>query len=279
MLNNKVTAEGGLLLGVDNDDANTVSLRITTADPRVVGSQSEDTVGSLVMYVNGADSALLQKKGTGNLDWVRADVVTGTPEVVTSGALSVTRQKTNLSVTGTQAYTLAVGTVLGQRKEIECTVAASTPLGTLTLADAFGSEPLTHVFTAVGQKLVLEWTATGWKMIEKVRAGVEIFVIGTTVTTGFDMGAVFSCSVTGTVSSTVAANRGVPNGTIPGEILIVACSTAASTPIGNVEGLYLTLANTNATDLQAIGATTDTVTLQWTGARWLVIANSGITVA
>jgi hypothetical protein len=33
------------------------------------------------------------------------------------------------------------------------------------------------------------------------------------------------------------------------------------------------------TDLQAIGATTDTVTLLWTGAAWLIIANSGITVA
>lgn len=197
-------------------------------------------------------------------------------ETITSGAANTGVDTTYLSVTGTQAYTLADGTYVGQKKNIECTVAASTPIGTLTINDVDGG-PLTHVFNAVGQRLELEWRTGGWHTNRKVRAGVEIVVIGTTEMAGHDMHAVLSTSVTGTVSST--GTKSVPDGTVPGELLIVACSTAASTPIGNINFTGLTLANAAVTDLQAIGATTDTVTLEWTGAKWLVIANSGITVA
>jgi len=49
--------------------------------------------------------------------------------------------------------------------------------------------------------------------------------------------------------------------------------------VGNINFTGLTLANVAATDLQAIGATTDTVSLEWNGVAWLVTANSGVTVA
>lgn len=198
-------------------------------------------------------------------------------ETVTSGALSLDILTSDLSVTGTQAFTLADGRFVGQRKIVSCSVAASTPLGTLTINDAFGSESTVHVFTAVGQRLELEWTSTGWKMIAKRRAGTQVAVIGTTVLTGYDMALLYDCQVTGTVSSTTT--KSIPDGTVPGETMYTGCSVAASTPIGNINFTGSTLAGAAVTDLQAIGATTDTVTLVWTGAKWLVVANSGITVA
>jgi hypothetical protein len=206
---------------------------------------------------------------------------TNSHEVVTSGAVSLNTLRTDLSVTGTQAYTLADGTVPGQRKLIRCTVAATIPAGTLTIAtpeDTAGIVcPSTFVFDSVGQGIDLEWSGTKWRVMRTYRSGVKVVTIGTTVLTGFHLAHTYSCSVTGTVSSTTT--RSLPNGTWPGDYCIVGCSTAASIPVGNINFTGLTLANVAATDLQAIGATTDTVTLTWTGTAWLVVANSGITVA
>lgn len=204
--------------------------------------------------------------------------------VSTAGAVALTTYITELTVSGTVAYTMAAPTVAGQRKRLVCVSAASTPLGTVTISspdDTTGFVcPSTMVFTAAGQ--AVEFVATSalkWRVVDVKRAGVQIFVVGTTVSTGFVLAANYSLSVTGTVSSTVAASRGIPNGLIAGDFVVVSQSTAASIPVGNIEGVFLTLANANATDLQAWGATTDTVTLHWNGARWLVIANSGVTVA
>lgn len=198
-------------------------------------------------------------------------------ETVTSGALSLAKTLSSLSVTGTQAYSLVAGAFVGQRKIVECTVAASTPVGTLTLADAAGSEPVTHVFHAVGQRLELEWQADGWKVIRKRRAGTKVAVIGTTALTGFDMALLYDCQVTGTVSSTGA--NALPDGQIPGEVCYTGCSVAASTPVGNINFTGSSLDGVAKTDLQAIGAVTDSVSLSWTGVKWLVVANAGITVA
>lgn len=204
-------------------------------------------------------------------------------ETATSGAVSVTTEYTDLSVTGTQAFTLADGPagIAGMRKVIRCTVAASTPIGTLTITSPETTAGMvtssTYVFDTVGQELELVWSGTKWRCVRTRRAGVKIATIGTTVLTGYHLMHNLSCSVTGTVSSTTT--KSVPDGQYAGDFLVVSCSTAASTPIGNINFTGLTLANVAATDLQAIGATTDTVTLTWNGLAWLVIANSGVTVA
>lgn len=182
-----------------------------------------------------------------------------------------------LTISGSKAFTLASGSFVGQKKAVECVSAAATPIGTLTLADAYASEPTVHKFTAAGQRLVFEWTSTGWKMIDKVRAGTQVAVIGTTVLTSFDMALLYDAQVTGTVVSDTT--KSLPDGTLPGERVYVGCSVAAATPIGQLNGTFLTLGSAAATQLQAIGATTDTVSLEWTGTKWLVVANSGITVA
>lgn len=230
---------------------------------------------------------LTQLQKVGNFDQPTIDGLSdsigfGVDAVSGAGALSLTSFVTELTVSGTVAYTLAAPTVAGQRKRITCVSAASTPLGTVTVTspdDTTGFVlPSTLVFTAAGQSIELVATsALKWRARSLTRAGVQIAVVGTTVLTGFVMCANYSLSVTGTVSSTTT--KSIPNGIIPGEIIVVSQSVAASTPIGNINFTGLTLANVAATDLQAWGATTDTVTLQWNGAAWLVIANSGVTVA
>lgn len=288
-------SSGGAVIGVqvnDPDAANKPTTIQYSGIALVVAAGSISAGGKVQSDENGKAVA---QSGTGiPAGWAMRDVASGayvpvllanqagiatvvTEETVTSGALSLNAPITYLSVTGTQAYTLAAGTYVGQVKTIECTVAATTPLGTLTLADAYGSEGLTHVFTAVGQKLVLEWRTTGWKIVEKKRAGIQVAVIGTTVLTGYDMAALYDAQVTATVVS--ATTKGIPNGTLPGERCVVGCSVAASTPIGSIAFTGISTASAALVDLQAIGATTDTVTLEWTGAAWLVVANSGITLA
>lgn len=203
-----------------------------------------------------------------------------TEETVTSGALSLNAKYSYLSVTSTQAYTLAAGTYVGQEKIIECTVAATTPLGTLTLADAYGSESLTHVFTAVGQKLKLEWRTTGWKVVEKVRVGDQILVVGTTLTAGMDLCARYNLSVTDTVASAVADGRGIPNGMITGEGIDVQVTTAGGTPSGSIEGVFATLDNGAATTIGAADGTTSRhVRFVWDGSKWQVISLTGLTVS
>lgn len=206
----------------------------------------------------------------------------GTESISTAGALDRSKLTSELVITGTMAFTLAAPTVAGQRKRIVCTSAASTPLGTVTISSPDDTAgfilPSTIVLSSAGQTVDLVATsALKWRCVRTMRAGVAIVVVGTTPLTGRVLAHTYSCSVTGTVSSTGA--NALPNGMYPGDQCIVACSTAASSPIGNINFTGVTLANVAATDLQAIGATTDTVTLTWNGAAWLVIANSGITVA
>jgi len=201
-----------------------------------------------------------------------------------AGACDVTKYVTELSVSGTVAFTLAAPTVVGDRKRIICVSATSTPVGTLTISspdDTAGFVlPSTIVFSAAGQLVELIATSNlKWRAIHVDRAGVQTLVIGTTLTAGLVMSHLYACSVTGTVSSTIAAGRGLPNGIAPGDKCIVGCSVAASTPVGNIEFAGLTTANVAATNLAAIGATTDTVNLEWNGSAWLVVGNTGVTVS
>lgn len=212
-------------------------------------------------------------------DAVLAEI--GTTDVLTSGTVLLTTPVTEISVTGTVAFTLPNGTTAGQRKRLICTVAASIPVGTLTVTtpeDTAGIVcPSTFVFNNVGQEIEFVWTGTKWRCVRTKRAGVIVPVIGTTVLTGFNLNHLYSVSVTGTVVS--ATTKGVPNGAYAGDRCVIGCSVAASIPVGSITFAGLTLANVAATDLQAIGALTDTVSLEWVGTAWLVTVNSGITVA
>lgn len=206
----------------------------------------------------------------------------GSETLSASGAVSATTYVTELSVTGTMAFTLAAPTVAGQRKRVVCVGAASTPLGTLTISSPDTTVGFvcssTFTFTAVGQ--AIELIATSgllWRATRIQRAGTQAVVVGTTVLTGLNLSKNYLLSVTGTVSST--GTRGLPNGSAAGEICKISNPTAASTPVGNITGTYLSEIGVAATDLQAIGATTDTAVLEWTGTAWQILYSTGITVA
>lgn len=205
------------------------------------------------------------------------DIAAGTDveSVSASGAISTTVRNTELAVSGTAAYTLADGPagIAGRVKVITCVSAASTPLGTLTITSPDTTTgfvcPSTFLFTTAGQSLTLMWTGTKWRCIAKQRAGVTALVVGTTVTTGIANMTHLDLSVTGTVSSTTAANRGIPNGAAVGELLAITVSTAASTPAGTIQGVFQTKAGANTgTSLATFGAVTDQAVLEWNGSAW-----------
>ncbi len=81
----------------------------------------------------------------------------------TAGAISIATRSTLLAVTGTMAFTLANGTFLGQQKWLRCSLAASTPLGTVTPANANGFTSLT--FNALQQAALLIWNGAKWDLI------------------------------------------------------------------------------------------------------------------
>lgn len=212
----------------------------------------------------------------------------GIDAVSANGACDVTKWITELTVSGTKAYTLAAPTVAGQRKRITCVSAASTPLGVLTITspdDTAGFVCATvFTFDAVGQAIELvATTALKWRCTRVQRAGKRATVIGTTVLTGLNLSQIYSASVTGTVVSD--STKGLPNGSAVGERCNIVCDTAALSPIGSITGTYKNMLGTAATDIQAIGVVAsasvvgDMVTLEWDGAAWQVIFLAGVTFA
>lgn len=203
----------------------------------------------------------------------------GTKEALTvAGALSLNVFHSTIAVSGTMAMTLAAPTVSGQRKKVTAISAASTPAATLTVAspdDTAGFVcPATFFFDGVGQELEFEATpALKWRCIRKKRAGApKVLVIGTTVTTGIADMTHLSLSVTGTVAS--LTTKGVPNGAAVGELLCINCSTAASTPHGDIAGAFATITGAAATALDDFTAVTDAMTFEWNGSAWQLLINN-----
>ena len=206
----------------------------------------------------------------------------GIVEAVSAAGALVTHGISELTVSGTKAYTLAAPEFSGQRKIVRCVSAAATPLGTLTVSSPDDTAGFvcssTFTFTAAGQEIEFEATsALKWRAVRIKRSGNQAVVVGTDVLTGLNLALNYQLSVTGTVSST--GTKALPNGSAVGERVILSNPTAASTPIGNINFTGLNMLGAAATDLQAIGATTDTALLEWNGASWQVMYSAGITVA
>lgn len=140
-------SEGDLLYW-DETDSNFTPTPAVAAN-RLVGIAANDATSGAVV---------------GNIFLMPTGIVAeGPAELVTSGAISLLCRTTKLSVTGTQAYTLADGLYLGQRKSLICYVAASTPDGTVTPANFFDGTNID--FDAVLESTELEWDGTNWFVI------------------------------------------------------------------------------------------------------------------
>lgn len=210
--------------------------------------------------------------------------------VSAAGALDLTKYATELTVSGTKAYTLAAPTYAGQRKLIRCVSAASTPLGTVTVSSPDDTAGFVcagaFTFTDVGQAIELQaTTALKWRAVRVLRAGgaADAVVVGTTVLTGLNLWIRYCLSVTGTVSST--GTQALPNGSAVGERCIITNSTAASTPVGSIDGVFKGMINENYTHLGAIGVVAsatvvgDCAVLEWTGSAWSVMYQNGCTLS
>lgn len=198
--------------------------------------------------------------------------VSSVAAVSAPGAIPTTADLVLLSVDGTDAFTLDDGAE-GHIITIECVAAANTPLGTVTLNGAqaaYGSERTAWTFFAVGQRLTLQMTSTGWKFINKRKVGSQTVVVGTDTIN--PLAAVVNLSVTGTVGTTLAA------GDQTGEDLEIRCTTAASTPAGTVTFTGKAL-DATAHTTALFNATTDYLVARWNGAAWLELFPNSVTFA
>lgn len=89
-------------------------------------------------------------------------IINEASELVTSGAVATNKLTTKLSVTGTAAYTLAVGTH-GMEKHIVCSAVSGTPVGTITVTSGAGVTSI--VFNAVGDSVNLKNIDGLWYVI------------------------------------------------------------------------------------------------------------------
>lgn len=95
----------------------------------------------------------------------------GTVETVATGAVNPALALTTITIDGTKAYTLADGTIEGQRKNIRVKTAANTPDGTLTPATFADGTSID--LDAVNESVELEWHATGgWRVVHIVGATI-----------------------------------------------------------------------------------------------------------
>jgi hypothetical protein len=214
----------------------------------------------------------------------------GVDAVSAAGALDLTKYVTELTVSGTKAYTLAAPTVAGQRKRIVCVSAASTPLGTLTITSPDDTAGFvcstTFTYDTVGQAIELIATSgLKWRATRVQRAGgvADAVVIGTTVLTGLNLWIRYCCSITNTVTST--GTKALPNGSAVGERCIVTNSTVSGTPVGSLDGTYTGMIAEAYTHLGTIGVVAsatvvgDAAVLEWTGSAWAVIYQNGCTLS
>ena len=98
-----------------------------------------------------------------NLAVELSNIAKGVELVVTPGACSPALGTSKLSVDGTDAVTLADGTVVGQRKSIVMTIGVTTPVAVVTPANYADGNDVT--LTAVGSNVTLEWDGTEWHTV------------------------------------------------------------------------------------------------------------------
>lgn len=105
---------------------------------------------------------------------------TNPEEISAAGALSSSLLTSRLTISGTQAYTLADATQLGQLKLIYAVSTASTPLGTVTPTHASGFTSITYGASSATSWHLLQWDASlgtpAWKIVANYVTGTVTIV-------------------------------------------------------------------------------------------------------
>lgn len=201
--------------------------------------------------------------------------------IAAPGALSLTKVRSTLAVDGTDAFTLAAPTFANQRKIVTCVSAANTPAGTLTISspdDTAGFVcPATFFFDVVGQEIELVATpGLKWRCVRVVRAGDGDVVVGTTPITN-KLWRRYNLSSTGAVGSTL------PSGTVAGERVLLITKVVGLAGAGTITGTFnagIDTAYTTVTPFDTVAAANalgDHCELEWNGAAWMLVTQSGLT--
>ena len=144
-------------------DDQTVGLTDGGATPRSVAGIiiDLDTSGVYVLVCAAVTAAIMAAAGPGSA----VGGVVPVEQISANGALSTTIETSILAVSGTMAFTLAVGTRVGQTKRVYCKSAAATPSGVVTVTGLSDSHN-TITFSAVGQFVLLKFDGTKWNPVE-----------------------------------------------------------------------------------------------------------------
>jgi hypothetical protein len=134
-------------------------------DNTVASSASNSIVAGIVVEVESDGIWVMTQMGM-NGTALQGYPSGGAIETVAVGAIDPAVRTTLMTIDGTKAYSLANGTIEGQRKSIRVTAAINTPAGTLTPATFADGTTITGL-NAVNDFVELEWHASlGWRVID-----------------------------------------------------------------------------------------------------------------
>lgn len=124
-------------------------------DPNILAPAGSAGHASTVQTAIAALIASLNALNGADADWA-------IQAVAAPGAITPTKRVVTLAVDGTDPYTLADGTNLGDEVLVVCVAGINMPVGTVTPATrAAGYSAITD-FGVIGDFCQFLWTSTGW---------------------------------------------------------------------------------------------------------------------
>ena len=171
---NTVTINGGAIASTKKVDFNINSstgvLFHTDSTDHVVGVGTTTPSANYLLDVAADATTGHSINSAGNLLLSGTETVVGSADGTGAGVISLLTPISLISVTGTKAYSLAAGTQ-GQIKTLICSVAASTPNGTVTPTALNGGTSLD--VDALGEVFVLMFANSTWNILSMYGGSVN----------------------------------------------------------------------------------------------------------
>ena len=160
---NAAASEGDVRIGTPVSTRNQVveiyNAEVTgTLNGNAIGAHAGTLTGDVTGSVFGDDSSVLVDGLAGKIVGPISKIVGDVQQISGPGVISLDTLITEITTTGTDAYTLADGNV-GQVKII---LAADVSGGTGTVTPTTVSGGTTLTFDAVGESITLIYTSVGW---------------------------------------------------------------------------------------------------------------------